>query len=206
MPPHARELLDELMLEDLAMPQGHRGKANQPVALGYVRDLGREDYDLKASGVSGGSTQAGTLQQLRDTHHSLARLIAGGESQTRAAFMTGRSVSRVSILMADPTFKELVEYYRANRDMAFEGVNEELASLGMAATRELRERLETAPDSFSNGEMRKLAEFALDRTLTKDSAPGKPPASSVVINIQGVAPKARASTPVVDLEVEEVHP
>jgi len=52
------------------------------------------------------------LARIRDTHHWLARAIASGRRHCEVAAECGYSQSRISILMADPTFRELVAHYR----------------------------------------------------------------------------------------------
>lgn len=52
------------------------------------------------------------ITQLRDTHHRLARCLASGMTQAQAALQTGYSQSRISILTADPSFKDLIAIYR----------------------------------------------------------------------------------------------
>jgi hypothetical protein len=62
------------------------------------------------------------LARLRDSHHWLARSIASGKRYSEVAFECGYSVSRISILMADPAFQELVALYRREfheKDMDF---------------------------------------------------------------------------------------
>ncbi|HEX4500616.1 MAG TPA: hypothetical protein VH187_05500 [Scandinavium sp.] len=52
------------------------------------------------------------LQRIRDSHHWLARAIAMGKRHFEVAAETGYSISRISILLADPTFQNLVQMYR----------------------------------------------------------------------------------------------
>lgn len=59
-----------------------------------------------------------TVKRLRDSHHTLARLLAAGLSGEQASVQTGYSQSRISVLRNDPTFQNLVAFYRHSRDEA----------------------------------------------------------------------------------------
>lgn len=173
--------LTEVDLEDFAPPVSRKGR--EPV--GYTLDFAREltPADLVAgSQAPRAQRQIAPLQQLRDSHHMAARLIAQGKKLTEVAIECGRGKERLQTLMQDPSFLELIEYYRAQVMDNYSLVHEELAGLGRTAVHILQERLEDNPDGFSSGEIRKLAEFALDRTLTQGSAPkvDVTPASVVV--------------------------
>ena len=72
--------------------------------------------------------------------------------------------SRVSILQGDPAFKELIEFYKTKVDEAFDETMEHLSGLSLDAVMELRERLESEPENFSNKELRELAKDTLDRS------------------------------------------
>ena len=52
------------------------------------------------------------VKTLRDSHHNVARFIALGLDNTAVAERTGYSYVRVATLVADPTFQELITYYR----------------------------------------------------------------------------------------------
>lgn len=206
------DLVDEVIFDQFELPPNKKGRPqSQPLQLDYTRDLTKGDLeDLRDRPP--GAYKPPTVQKLRDTHHALARLMASGESQVNAALITGRTKEGVWILMQDPTFLELVEYYRSNKEQAYEVVHQELANLGKAAVHELQERLEEAPESFSNGEMRKLAEFALDRTITKEVKPGQGQGSAgpLTVEINFIQGKGAAreqgpgGQPVIDLEVTEI--
>ena len=53
-----------------------------------------------------------TLQTLRDSHHRIARAVAAGLRNYEVAALCGISVNRVSQLLKDPAFMELVAHYR----------------------------------------------------------------------------------------------
>lgn len=60
------------------------------------------------------------VQQLRDTHHRVARLVASGLRLDEVVERSGYSYQRVTTLTKDPAFQELVAKYRSVVDAAFE--------------------------------------------------------------------------------------
>jgi hypothetical protein len=63
--------------------------------------------DLTALGRPRG-VKAPALKRLTAMHHSIARLMAQGETGYAIALATGYSESRISILRGDPAFQELI--------------------------------------------------------------------------------------------------
>jgi len=51
--------------------------------------------------------------QIRERHHSAARLFAAGHSASDVARLMGTSESQLIRQCADPTFRELISRYRA---------------------------------------------------------------------------------------------
>lgn len=104
------------------------------------------------------------LKRLSDRHHALARALASGMSESDAALIVGISGSRVSILKADPTFQELVRFYRSGVQEQFRDLHARLAGLSMDAADELQERLEETPESISTGQLMDIVKLGADRT------------------------------------------
>ena len=125
--------------------------------------LGRADPSEILSNENISTQQAPTIKRLKQIHHELARLIASGLSMAEVAASTGYSASRISILQKDPSFKGLVDHYKAHRDEIFCDVHKRMATLGLDAADELQERLETNPESFSVGQLTELMKATLDR-------------------------------------------
>lgn len=177
--------------------RGGRGaKAPIPVEISIVRPIGPEDLELLANPPSQGST-APTLQSLRATHHQLAQLLAKGVTEGEASLLTGYSLSRISILQADPTFSELLANYSAQRDLAFADTLERMRVLGLSALDELQERLENDPSKWTNREVMEMAELMLVKprlassgglAVGSGSPSGAPP---VTVNVKFVS----ANTP-----------
>lgn len=132
-----------------------------PLEFAVVRPLQEADLVLLASP---GATPAIPLKRISERHHALARLLALGTAPSEAAVVVGYELSRVSILQGDPSFKELVEFYRAQVDAEFADTVGQLAGFSKDVLQELRGRLEDKPESFDNKELKELLVTTLDRT------------------------------------------
>lgn len=142
-----------------------RGRAAAPVQAAAVREL--DETDIALLGEEKGSRPP-PLKRIAERHHALARCLASGMKPGDAALTCGYDASRVSILQADPAFKELLEFYRDDVNRAYQGMHENLAGLSMDALAELRERLEAdmqADDkTLSVGQLIELTKMGADRT------------------------------------------
>ncbi len=80
----------------------------------------------------GALTKAGTaLDQYRERHHAVARLVAIGATHDHIRRQTGISFRRMSILMSDPSFKELVTLYRDDVEKIWNRNVDQYLDLGM---------------------------------------------------------------------------
>lgn len=157
-----KELLEELSLGasalvDLAL-SGRKVKRLGPTAE-YLRDVGLED--VKRLIENPVATQHPGLKQLRHRHHLLARLLAEGKSHQEAAFVAGYDLPRVSILLNDPAFADLVRYYESCVHEVFVDAQERAKNLAIAAIDELHGRIEEEPEKFTNNELQRVAESML---------------------------------------------
>lgn len=153
----SEEIIDIL---DLEMPRVGPGRQAKPVETSFVRELTVED--LRSTPVK---TQAApAINKLRDTHHALARALATGSSEHEASLITGYSPSRISILKADPTFQELLEFYRLQGAEKVADFRERMAVVGMTALSELAERLEDNPEEFNPALLTTIVKDMADRT------------------------------------------
>jgi len=96
--------------------------ASSGMGNGSDLELTNEEVDrwLAPTGEKPRLVPTTPLARLRDSHHWLARSIASGKRHWEVAYECGYSISRISILLADPTFQELVAQYRkelAERDI-----------------------------------------------------------------------------------------
>jgi hypothetical protein len=215
--PPTTELLDQIAVEisQLDVPRG-RGRPGAEILLAFDRELGEADL-VAAAGPKTGHLQANPIKALRDHHHQLARLLASGVPNVEAAAITGYSQSRISILKGDPSFRELLAYYRELKKEIFVDAQQRLAHLGLSAAAELQERLEDAPKSFSHRELNEIMRDTLDRSgqvanpRSGALAPGGAAPVSLTVNFVR-SPNANAPKPnrenqtidaVVDLEIDE---
>lgn len=103
------------------------------------------------------------LVRLRDRHHWIARLLAAGASPLECSAATGLALARISQLVEDPSFKELMTLYRAEVESEQLDLQSRLSALAGTALSEILERLEDSPRDFSVKELREVATAALDR-------------------------------------------
>lgn len=164
-----------------------RGALAEPLLLDVVRELTPDDLaranEAPKSGVP-------ILQRLRATHHRQAELLAQGRTNLEVAAIVGCTPQRLTQLLADPAFAELVAYYRdqimvlALSDGA--RLRDKLVDVGEMAVDELRDRMEDDGKraAMPIGEVRKIAEFAMDRTVAPPRAAPNAvtPPASVTIN------------------------
>lgn len=167
------------------MWRGVLSRANQPVvgtgANSHIAftgriceypnmDLGLDIRELEltdraeASQLQSTGAKAIGVKRLRERHHALARLLAQGVKPGEAALIAGYCPSRVSILQRDPAFQELLTHYRSQMNLAAIDLGTRLGHLGSTAIEELQERLEEAPETFTNRELMEASELAADRT------------------------------------------
>lgn len=137
------------------------GNTARPVEVEYVRDLTPADIAL-LSQSRGSSPPA--IKQIRERHHSLARCIATGMKQEEAAAVSGYCISRVSILMQDPMFKDLVSFYAGNAASQTADFQERATQVAITALDVVAERLEDSPEDISTGQALEIAKVLGDRT------------------------------------------
>lgn len=138
-----------------------RGRAAKPLIATVVREL--DEADLGAVGVEKG-VQSNPLKRLSDRHHTLAKNLAGGMPVGEAAVFSGYTISRVSILQADPAFQELLEFYRGQVGEYYRDMHQRLAGLSLDAAEILADRLEESPEEVSIGQLMELTKMGADRT------------------------------------------
>lgn len=137
------------------------GRPEAKVSAMIVRPL--VPSDLEALALLKGS-KTPPLKKLRDSHHSLARLIAQGLPGATIAAITGYTESRISTLKSDPAFQDLVAFYRKNVESAFADLQERMSDLSLDVVQELRERFEDDPESFSTDQIMDMLKTFADRT------------------------------------------
>lgn len=138
-----------------------RLRGRTPVTATVVRTL--EPSDLLKLNEEKGST-AKPLERISDRHHSLARALASGMSESEASFAVGISLSRVSILKQSPAFAELLEFYRKDVQALYMDMHDRLKTIAMDSAQILMDRLEDEPDKISTGQLMELVKMGADRT------------------------------------------
>lgn len=140
-----------------------RGRAKHPLQAEVVRELA--PADLALLDVQRNSKPP-RLMRLRDSHHRLAQVLAVGATPGEAGAQTGYSQSRISILLADKSFQDLVEVYR--RDSA--ALRAEYADMATAnmirGERIIEDALEQLADSsepVSLADLRPVLDIVSDR-------------------------------------------
>jgi hypothetical protein len=159
--------LDDLVREiGLGLPSARgRKPLSKSLEVGETRPLQVEDVVASRAGNHPLPTSTPpSLQKLRSRHHQLAQMLASGLTDTQVCLALGYSPSRISILKADPAFKELLAYYDKQHEKLHLDVQERLITLGLDSIEVLQQRLDDDPDEFSARELKEMAEMALDRT------------------------------------------
>lgn len=151
--------MESLELDIAAL--GRPGRRQEPLTFAVVRELRDSDLVLLASNAS---IKPIEIKKLSERHHALARLIAAGTRPYEAAAITGYHPTRVSVLLTDPTFQELVEFYRDKVDGQFLDVMDQIAGLSKDALLELRSRLEDNPEEFTIKALQEVITMTLDRS------------------------------------------
>ena len=127
------------------------------------------------------------LKRLRDRHHALARALASGMPHGEAALTVGLTPGTVSALLADPSFKELLTFYRADTARVYRNMHEGLAGVARDAVEIIAERLEEAPEKLTVSQLLEIAKMGADRT-------GHGPKSSQDVNVTiGLADRMAAA-------------
>jgi hypothetical protein len=131
-----------------------------------VRELEESDLHLAAQPGRGSLPTAHlSLANIKERHHTIARLLAAGESHVTISAITGMSPSRISILANDPAMLELVAHYRATEVAPiYRDLHERLSSISLDAASILQERMEEEPEKMTSGLLVKIVEMSADRT------------------------------------------
>lgn len=103
------------------------------------------------------------LKKIRDSHHALARALAGGMANIEAARITGFDAGYISILKADPAFQELLAYYGEHNEVEQANLRDRMTLIALDVSQEIRDRLHASPETFTVTELRQLLTNLADR-------------------------------------------
>jgi hypothetical protein len=146
------------------------------------------------------------VQELRSAHHLLAKTLAEGVEPQAAAARCGMTMARVRKLQDDPTFRELLEYYKGQQEELFAHVKDRLAALGMTFVDVLQERVLDKPEKFTNRELMDFAKEFLERTIapSKAAAAGGGGHAGVQIAINFVKPSEGPAGTLKELDLQVI--
>ena len=136
------------------------GRASTVLDVAVVREIRKSDLELLQ--VERG-TKPQPIAKIRDRHHGLARCLAQGMKDQEASAITGYSPSRISILKSDPTFEELVSFYKENETSSFAEFVQRATTVTLSAMNEIADRLEEIPENFSVGQLLEVSKTFADR-------------------------------------------
>jgi hypothetical protein len=147
---------------DIDLSPRTRGRPPVQVSLEIVRELTPEDL-AELSKPRG--SEAPTITRLRESHHALARALATpGVTQQIAGAMVGYSQSRVSILLQDPAFQQLVAFYREIPNQHFEDYVRKASLVRDDALHVPHERILDTPEELTPNQLLATIEVTSDRT------------------------------------------
>ena len=163
-----------------------RGATGKSLHLEILRELTAGDLIRLESAPK---VAVPVLKNLRAIHHRQAQLLASGKTVKEVAAIVGCTPQRITQLQIDPTFGELVAFYLdqqmilALTDSA--RLADKIVDLGEMAVDELSARLEddALRGRMHVGEVRKIAEFAMDRTVAPPKIASQPVFAPAAITI-----------------------
>jgi hypothetical protein len=148
-----------------------------PLVHAFVRPLRPEDLPLLNAPRPPVKPEGTALKRLGNRHHALARHLAGGMKPEEAAHVTTYAIATVRVLLTNPAFQELIEFYRTDIQREARSNFERLAGLSADAADELQTRLEEEPEKLSVGQLIEVIKMGADRTGNG------PQSSNVTLNI-----------------------
>jgi hypothetical protein len=151
--------------------------------INYGRDLTEADLSL----LEVPRPPVSHLKRLGERHHELARCLARGLKPSEAAAIVGMSNVHVSIVQSDPSFKDLVTFYREKVIEESVDLHRRLLTLSKDAVAELQMRMEEEPEKFSRSELLEIAKTTADRA-------GHGPSATQTVNVNvGLAGRMEAA-------------
>lgn len=166
------DTLESTLESTLTIPR--RGGVAAPFVMELGRELTASDLLLLAQSPL---IAVQPIKQARAIHHKQAQLIAEGRfSYAEIAAIVGTTPQRIVQLQSDPTFIELVEFYRSQHsDIEFETwarLQGQLVDVFELSLTEIQSRLsdDEVRAKLPLKELRSLAEFSGDRSVAPPRA------------------------------------
>lgn len=137
----------------------------EPLTWGEPEPLTRADLQVLSENSKGFDEPRKPLERLKERHHALARLLASGDmTDGEAGILTGYNQPTISILKQDPTFIELLDFYRNEVNLEFRSFQAKLARLGGDSIDELQRRVEESPEELGAAFLLDIVTKVADRT------------------------------------------
>ena len=116
----------------------------------------------------GALTKAGVaIDQYRESHHTVARLVAIGATHEHIRRQTGVTFRRISLFVGDPSFTELVAHYRERIDESWNKNVDQFLDLGMGnmirAEAMIQDKLDDADEKGESVPLLTLNRLSQDR-------------------------------------------
>lgn len=178
--PQSADDLDVFFGKGFAKPSG--------VTIDIERPLTQEDIEVIENRTLPLDSQQ-SIRRIGHQHHRLAQLIVKGEPLTAIASITGYSPQYIKIIQKDPTFAELIEHYKANREAAFVDLMERMKVLGIMALEELQQRLSDDPEGWTKRELMDLQQAMAKAQPSGAGGPSLVPPIQVTF-VQAGAPQS----------------
>lgn len=112
----------------------------------------------ESRGVSNGSR----IQNIRQIHHKIARLMASGCNNVEIAAATTFAPGTIGRLRTDPAFQELLSHYEECEFEGWQDARQKAAMVGMTAFEILQERLLHQPEEMKTKDLVEIAQGGLD--------------------------------------------
>lgn len=180
-----------------------------PLEMSMPEELTQADLEVLVTSEATRAKGGQQLAKVKERHHALARLIASGTAPNAAAIITGYQAGTVYQLMDDPTFAELVKFYREQVADEYQGMHAQMAGLGADALDELRRRVEEEPDKLGLNALIDILKVTADRT---GFGPSTKTDTTVNVNI-GIADRmaearkrAQAATQIEGVVAKDITP
>lgn len=163
-----------------------RGAIAENLLMEVTRELTADDLLRLADAPK---TSVPILQKLRAVHHRQAQLLAEGKSLGEVAAIVGCTTQRLVQLQVDPMFQELLAFYRDQMMVSsFENakrLQEKIVDAGEMAVDELVDRLEDPAKrtAMPTEQVRKIAEFAMDRTVAPPKTAAPPNTTPIQVTL-----------------------
>jgi len=148
-------------MTDLNLDLSLTGRKATAIGAEVLRELTLSDLGLLATERS---IQPTHVQRITDRHHALARCLATGMSATEAGLVTGYTASRISVLRGDPSFEELIAFYRDVKLEKVRDLNEKLTDVASEAASILLDRMDLDPDKLGDDFLLDAVKVGADRT------------------------------------------